>query len=313
MDDEVEEGPRRTGGVEMAERLAGGVWGHLVGDALGVPYEFLSSKQIQEVVWGKQGTHAQKAGTWSDDGGLMLALLDSLLSAGFDLEDQGYRALAWWEGPNYKPGELFDIGHTTTAALKRLQGGVKAFEAGGMGEGEQSNGSLMRILPVALVGRKKTPQELAEQAMAASAVTHRRASCRVTCALYCLIAQALLEGEEREQALGRAVRMMEEMVRNEDLVALRQVMTYKERSGSGYVLDSFWSAWDAFARAENYREVVERAVRYGNDTDTTACVAGGLAGIYWGVNGIPSQWVQAMRGQGIVSPLVRRLVEGLAL
>jgi ADP-ribosylglycohydrolase len=145
--------------MELSERLAGGVWGHLVGDALGVPYEFLEPEEIGEVVWAKVGTHGQPAGTWSDDGGLMLALLDSLLNKGFDLQDQGRRALAWLEGPDYKPGLRFDVGNTTRESLMRLKSGVEASLAGGDRERHLGNGSLMRILPVALVGRDLDPGE----------------------------------------------------------------------------------------------------------------------------------------------------------
>ncbi|HEX9546834.1 MAG TPA: ADP-ribosylglycohydrolase family protein, partial [Acidimicrobiales bacterium] len=74
--------------IALPDRLAGGVWGHLVGDAMGVPYEFMPAVAIQRVEWGHRGTHGQPPGTWSDDGALMLALLDCLLSSGFDLEDQ---------------------------------------------------------------------------------------------------------------------------------------------------------------------------------------------------------------------------------
>ena len=65
---------------QEAERLEGAIWGHLVGDALGVPYEFRDPGSIGEVVFGATGTHGQPPGTWSDDGALMLALLDSLVA-----------------------------------------------------------------------------------------------------------------------------------------------------------------------------------------------------------------------------------------
>src|SRR5687768_15596387 len=81
--------------VSLADRLAGGVMGHLVGDAVGVPYEFKPASAIGEVRFGATGPHGQPPGTWSDDGALMLALLDSLLSCGFDTTDQGRRAVEW--------------------------------------------------------------------------------------------------------------------------------------------------------------------------------------------------------------------------
>ncbi len=82
---------------------------------------------------------------------------------------------------------------------------------------------------------------------------------------------------------------------------------YVGREGGGVVWDSFWSAWDAFAETGSYRETIEYAVRFGNDTDTTAAIAGGLAGIHWGIDGIPTDWLEGMRGREVVEPLVDRL------
>jgi ADP-ribosyl-[dinitrogen reductase] hydrolase len=64
----------------LAPRLCGAVWGHLVGDAVGVPLEFRPAGEIGSVEFGATGTHGQPPGPWSDDGALMLALLDSLLT-----------------------------------------------------------------------------------------------------------------------------------------------------------------------------------------------------------------------------------------
>lgn len=103
----------------LPARLAGGIWGHLVGDALGVPYEFRSASAIGEVTWRGEGAHGQPPGTWSDDGALMLALLDSLLDVGFDPADQGRRAVRWWRSGAYAPGgTVFDIGNATSHALR---------------------------------------------------------------------------------------------------------------------------------------------------------------------------------------------------
>lgn len=73
-------------------------------------------------------------------------------------------------------------------------------------------------------------------------------------------------------------------------------------------MDSFWSAWDAFAGADSYADTIGRAIRYGHDTDTTAAIAGGLAGVYWGLAGIPDEWLAGMRGSEVVRPMVERLV-----
>ena len=158
--------------VSLGDRLAGAVWGHLVGDAVGVPYEFTRARHKSEVKFGAKGSHGQPPGTWSDDGALMLALLDSLLDKGFDTTDQGTRALAWArEGKYAAGGEVFDIGNATDRALHRLESGVSAEEAGA-DDNALGNGSLMRILPLALVEREIPDRELVEHAHRASKVTH---------------------------------------------------------------------------------------------------------------------------------------------
>ena len=288
--------PKLPPDVELPLRLSGAVWGHLVGDAVGVPYEFRSAETIKDVRFGAKGTHGQPPGTWSDDGALMLALLDSLLSVpGFDTEDQGQRALAWRKEGRYTPdATVFDIGGATSAALSAIARGVPAQEAGRTDELSSGNGSLMRILPLALADRELDRATLVDRAHRASRVTHGHARPQVACALYVLVARALLDGaDDRQRALEDATAWLrthyDERGDGERRAALEHLVAYEERGGRGRVWDSFWSAWEAFAGADSYVDTIERAVRYGNDTDTTAAIAGGLAGIWWGLPGIPSE------------------------
>lgn len=311
-----------------AARLAGAVWGHLVGDAMGVPYEFRSPEEVGQVRWGEQGTHGRRPGTWSDDGALMLALLDSLLAdyaaepprpGGFDTADQARRALAWADHGAYTPdGEgRFDIGAATALAIEAIRRGVPAEDAGADHDGSQSNGSLMRILPVALTAVEpavKLP-ELIQRAHRASRITHRHVTCQVVCALYVVLARDLLRGDpDRPRTLDSARRRLRLVYSGEGahgkrhLAALDALEAWPDRQGRGGALDSFWSAWDAFSGAGCYADTIERAIRYGNDTDTTTAIAGGLAGLYWGLGNIPAEWLEGMRGAEVVGPLVERLL-----
>ena len=90
--------------------------------------------------------------------------------------------------------------------------------------------------------------------------------------------------------------------------ALAELMAWTGRSGRGFVLDSLWSAWDASALSGSYRETIQHAVGYGNDTDTSAAIAGGLAGLYWGTDeeagGIPVEWLGALRGKELVEEML---------
>ncbi len=324
-----------TPGIRLPDRLAGAVWGHLVGDAIGVPYEFRQPSEVGEVRFGEHGPHGQPPGTWSDDGALMLALLDSLLGEPapgdeppvprFDTEDQGRRALAWFRDGTYTPdGDgRFDWGFTTERAMDALGEGVSAEKAGPRGERDSGNGSLMRILPLALAFRDPgaTPDaELFELARRASRITHGHPRAQVACGLYALVVRGLLVDEhDPAVVLEASVRAARAAARATTLpadaavleAALDELLAWPDRSGRGFVLDSFWSAWDAFAGASGYRDAIERAVRYGHDADTTAAIAGGLAGARWGLTGptgIPPEWLAQMRGRSIVAPLVDRLL-----
>lgn len=304
----------------MTDVLRAAVYGHLVGDAIGVPREFTAPDESRVVELRGYGTHQQPPGTWSDDGALMLALLDSLVSVGFDPEDQGRRALAWADAKAYTPdGDgLFDIGGATSSALHRLRSGTPAIHAGGTDEHDQGNGSLMRILPLAFVGVPDDDAALVERVHLASRVTHGHLNCQVACALYVLVARTLIEhpGGDPEAALAVATDRLLGVYGTQPALAsvLRGLLAHRatiKNWGGGWVLDSFWSAWEAFARSASYRETIERAVRYGNDTDTTACIAGGLAGIHWGLDeasgGIPSDWVDGLRGKGLVEGILGRI------
>jgi ADP-ribosyl-[dinitrogen reductase] hydrolase len=301
----------------LAARLSAAVWGHLVGDAVGVPYEFRSAGDIGSVEFGAKGTHGQPPGTWSDDGALMLALLDSLLTAGFDPENQAKRALDWYRHGSYTPdGDgHFDVGNTTRQALQAFERGMLPEQAGRTDKQSGGNGSLMRILPLALVERDVPDEQLIEDAHLASRVTHGHERPQVACALYSLVVRRLLSGVGgRKAALADAQRTLRHHYETMPdsaayLEALDHLEGWPERAGRGRVWDTFWSAWDAFAGADSYQETIERAVRYGNDTDTTAAIAGGLAGIRWGIDGIPPAWLARMRGRRIVVPLIDRLLD----
>jgi ADP-ribosylglycohydrolase len=303
--------------VELRDRLAGAVWGHLVGDAVGVPYEFQKPEPGRTLEFRGGGPHGQPPGTWSDDGALMLATLDSLLEVGeLDAADLAKRFLAWADEGAYTPDSdgRFDIGATTMRALDSLRHGVSPDAAGGTLEHDNGNGSLMRIVPIALVGRELEAADLVDRAQRASRITHANPVAQGTCALYVLAARSLLVGElDPPTALEEAIaelrgqyEWLEDADRYRD--ALKRVLAWPERGGHGFVVDSFWSAWDAYAGADSYRSAIERAVAYGHDTDTTACICGGLAGITWGIGGIPGEWLSGMRGRDIVEPLVERLI-----
>ncbi|WP_141327633.1 ADP-ribosylglycohydrolase family protein [Myxococcus sp. AB025B] len=304
------------------ERLEGGLWGLLVGDALGVPYEFHAPEAIPpardielEPPGGFHRAHpGVPAGTWSDDGAHALCLLDSLLFKGrLDLEDLGRRLVNWREwGYLAVDGQVFDVGIQTDRALAMFRAGAPATSAGPAGVQDNGNGSLMRVLPLALWHRG-SDAELASDAMHQSLVTHGHMRARVCCAVYCLWARRALEGASRpwDAAVSgfRALYPQGGEAREElDGAILPLGAEDTPGRGTGYVVDCLRSARDCVATGPDFEGVVRSAIRLGHDTDTTAAVAGGIAGVLGGARAIPSRWRSAMRGTELVAPLLRKLL-----
>ena len=307
------------------ERARGGLLGLLVGDALGVPHEFKAARDIAPIEliemvmpaeYRKTYAHVPY-GTWSDDGAQALCLLGSLLNKG-DLvpEDLGNCLLKWRdEGYMAVDAKRFDIGNQTNASLSRLRAGTPPLEAGGSDPSSAGNGSLMRVLGLALWHRGST-HSLFEMAMRQSIVTHGSLIARLCCALYCGVARQLLDGVEAMQAWEMAIAELQRYCQNDAELALvlrHDILDSKLRAhpaGSGYVVDALWSA-QACLRETDYPSVVRAAIAMGNDTDTTAAIAGGLAGIIYGETGIPPRWLANMRGLELAMPALRGLESGL--
>lgn len=309
---------------ELADRIAGGLYGLLVGDALGVPYEFHPPEQVPAVAnidydppAGFARAHrGVPPGTWSDDGAQALALLGSLLAQGrLDLDDFGARLLRWYECGDYAvDAHVFDVGISTSSALCRLRDGMPAAQSGMSGQQHNGNGSLMRVLPLAL-WHQGDDAALVADAMAQSLPTHAHLRSRLCCALYALWARRLLQGHG--DAWPDAVRSVQQLTAAidgaaEELEWSIRPMAPEPARGTGYVVDSLRAAVQLQALAD-YPAIVRAAVALGHDTDTTACIAGGIAGLRLGMSAIPRQWRDRLRGRALPDALLARLLASRGL
>ena len=185
-----------------------GIMGVAVGDALGVPVEFMSrnmlnAKPVTDMLG--YGTHNQPEGTWSDDSSLTFCLVESLCR-GFDLQDIGRRFVRWFDEGYWTPhGAVFDIGNATSRAISRLRAGVAPAQAGGTDEYSNGNGSLMRILPVALYFANFETEELLNATHRISCLTHAHPRSQMACGLYNMMIVELLKGASQQEAYFVAV------------------------------------------------------------------------------------------------------------
>ena len=306
--------------MNKIQKISGAVWGLLIGDALGVPYEFHKASEIPgykdidfEPPAGFSRSHSKvPSGTWSDDGAHALCLLESLVSCNeLNLHDLMEKLQGWYDsGHMAVDNVVFDVGVQTATALRTFSGGVNAECCGPADVTDNGNGALMRVLPLAL-WHAGSDEELVADAMRQSLVTHGHVRSQVCCALYSLWARYLLENHA--DPWNKSVQILRELYchGSDEEEALEYYIRPDDEpygEGSGYVVDSLRSARLVLEAGSSYQDVVKKAIQLGNDTDTTACIAGGLAGIRYGVSGIPEQWREQLRGKELFQPLLDRLV-----
>lgn len=304
--------------------------GVAIGDALGVPFEFKSRKEMTANPATKMigyGTYHQKPGTWSDDSSLTFCLADALCD-GYDLEKIARNFIDWrfknlWSAR----GELFDIGNTTNSAIERLRiivntkpGNLKAEKYLGS-EMENGNGSLMRILPLLWYIKGKSIKDQFEIIWEVSALTHRHIRAAMCCLIYLKIAEYLLEGKDKQVAYQST---------QQDILIFWNEIDYAKREqailsriiekniaefsidtiqGSGYVVEALEAALWCFLNRTDYQSCVFQAINLGQDTDTTAAIAGGLAGIFYGMDKIPFEWKKELAQFKKIEELGARLEE----
>jgi ADP-ribosylglycohydrolase len=263
------------------------------------------------------GSHGQPAGTWSDDTSMLLATLDSLLS-GFDPADIMYRFSLWMFDAAYTPyEEVFDKGLTVHQALLRYRGGKAPLLCGSYGEKNNGNGSLMRILPACLYALTQVRRGRLDMAGAvhlvheASALTHAHVVSKAGCGIYCFLVRALLEdgtadllsrlqaGIDAAWAHYRAAdwyNYEDALSRYDRLLGLNAFRALPEAmiDSSGYVVATLEAALWCLLNTDSLEAALLRAVNLGRDTDTVACVAGGLAGLFYGEDAIPADWLSVL-------------------
>lgn len=288
-----------------------------------MPYEFHAPERLppldaieMEPPPGFPRSYAHIApGTWSDDGAQALCLAESLLECGHFHAGDFANRLRRWRNVGYWAvgGYVFDIGVQTGRALDRLDRGHTLADCGLRSQRNNGNGSLMRCLPLALLHRGGIPT-LVECAHRQSMITHAHPISLACCALYVLLARILARDPTvpPEDAWHRAVATLRDLYA--DTPRLSEALEAHIRpeadypiGGTGYVVDTLHSARWALRTGESYEHTVRLAISLGHDTDTTACVAGGLAALRWGAHTIPARWLDALCGRDLLNPLLQRL------
>ena len=257
------------------------IYGLAVGDALGVPYEFRERGTFECTGMADGGTHRQPAGTWSDDTSMALCICSSIKRLGrivtADIDDMFDR---WLEDGDFTcDGHVFDVGVTCKKAIST---GVPAKSYDYCG-----NGSLMRTAPLAMLNYFDV-----YKIRDVSALTHAHPVAEWSCVTLCDILWTIRNsGTPAKWVLWRRY----------GYIASRPVEAVKS---DGYCEHTLEAALWCFLNTTSYADCVLAAVNLGGDTDTTAAIAGAIAGVYDGFEAIPPKWVGQLRGKTVIDQCI---------
>ncbi|OII35216.1 hypothetical protein BIU98_04650 [Curtobacterium sp. MMLR14_010] len=309
---------------DILDRAVGAVLGSAAGDALGAGYEFQPPVPEPTLIRMKGGGMFNWApGEWTDDTSMAVPILRTLARGGSFADEAVLDSLvaAWADWARTAP----DVGIQTRSVLAGLgprepvparRGAcgaagrpsswgeartASAARAAARLEHDQSgrsagNGSLMRTTPLVL-GYLDDEAALVTAARAVSDLTHFEADAGDGCVLWCLaIRHAIVHGV---LDVRRGLDFLPEDRRAlwaDRLDAAEAGVPVDFTATNGWVVSALQAAYAAVLRADSLEDALVAAVRSGNDTDTVAAIAGGLAGAVHGASALPAQWRELLHG-----------------
>lgn len=298
--------------------------GTAIGDTLGLPVQFLDREVIAKnpvTTMVGYGQFDVPAGTWSDDSSLSLCLAESLCN-GYDLNDIANKFIKWMFEGYWTPfNKAFDIGNTTYFAIVNLRNGISPHLAGMDRERDNGNGSLMRILPLVPYIINMEEEDRFRIIGEVSSLTHRHPRSILACIALCEFAIQYINSQSIEkayQAIQQTILQLlkKEMFIEEDIPFKRLVgLSYEEFKNielkdirsTGYVIDTLEASLWCIFNTTSYKDAVLKAVNLGDDTDTVGAITGGLAGIIYGYDTIPSEWLEVLAKKDDIIQLADKL------
>ena len=298
----------------------GAIIGHAVGDAMGFPTEFSKREELLQnpvIEMIDSPDVGQPAGSWSDDTAMEIATIDSFIQKKyFDYKDIMDKWVKWISKSEYTPtGVAFDIGRTCLKAIKKYCNGTAPLQCGSTSINENGNGSLMRILPVALYAYSKKLDDTSIHKLTneVSSLTHAHEVSRLGCYIYVQFIINLLKGKTKEEAYKHIQDLDYRSFSIDSINHYARILNNQIEfqildniKSTGYIVDTLESAMWIFMNAQHYKEAIIASTNIGGDTDTIGAIVGSMAGIYYGFEDIPSSWLDKLQRKDYLMELVDR-------
>lgn len=339
--------------MDMNSFWLDGIMGVLIGDALGNPVQFMSRHSVEKrgLVKGMEegGVFNMPAGSWTDDGSMTLATLDSLIAKGtIDYDDMMERFIRWDSFGEYTPfGRAYDQGITCMDAIDRYSRRHKWTSCGKTGEHANGNGGLMRIMPVCLYAAVKeadgtlTEKEAVQTVHNATLLTHNHLRVCTASGIYYFMCREILKlrglfgdteadreagsanmtGSTLRRVLQRGMDNAVSFYAQNDMdeefthyARMKDLEKYAETDAdkiksSGYVVHTLEAVVWSLITTDSLEEALLKGVNLGDDADTVGAIAGGLAGLFYGYDSVPEAWKNAMQKRAWLEDMCRKASE----
>lgn len=302
--------------------------GFAIGDAFGVPMEFLSRNDIRKIKikdmigadtsiklksrWGE----TIPSGAWSDDTSMIVATLDSIIKNNgcINYYDIMNKFVLWYTKGEYTSyGKTFGVGNIVSKALIKYIQGIEPLKCGGIDIMDNGNGSLMRILPFSIycienaLDEKETVQVISE----GSSLTHGHDISKMSCYIYTEFLRNILKTKNPILSLEIIQKINYSNYFSEEAILAHKKLLKKnfkfiddeKINSSGYVVDTLESVIYCIINSSSFEDAIEMAINMGYDTDTIGGITGSIAGILYSKKNIPERWLNCLKRKSYLEDL----------
>ncbi len=313
---------KKSNDLIIKEKILSMILGGIVGDVLGVPFEFKKGDSFKITEMVGNGTHNQPLGTYSDDTSLTMCLIENIIENGDENTLLEKFKLYLEEGYWAPFGKCFDIGITTRRAIQKYKKGIIANKCGSNSEYDNGNGALMRISPLVPIINKRNTNSIfkynnyvkykIDLVKSICEITHRHPRSTLACIIYIEFMNSLFDNIDKFIAYEKTKKIIKSYFNKKDFLGKDEfkkefnhfhrilgnnIYTYNinEIYSTGYVIHSLEAAMWCFLKYDNYKDTVFNAINLGDDTDTIGFITGTMAGLYYGINSIPKDWINNIK------------------
>lgn len=305
--------------LRLKNQILATIYGGIIGDMIGVPVECKQrgSYAVSDVTG--YGTYHQPPGTWSDDTSLTLCLIENIVEQG-DTETLMNKFVRYQEEGYWTPhDDMFTIGRGTAEAIARFKQGHPPEKCGGISEYDNGNGALMRVAPLAFILLNNFDfLEKVETIKKYTEITHAHPRSIVGSIIYVELLIRLYYNNSLKEAIQEINELFakhfeetqdyqKELISYERIFADNFLELPKEQIFSdGYVVHTLEAAIWCLANSTSFKDAVLKAVNLGDDTDTVGFVTGTLAGMYYTIDEIPSEWLEQIVKKAAIDQLLKQ-------